>query len=224
MKEGTQVVDHLNTFNTLVVQLTSMEVKIEDEDKVITLLCLLPESWDILVTSISFNSTDVLNYDYVVGVLLAEEMRRKYIQETSTSEAMVIRGRPKENNQRIYSRFKSRGRNGRAKSWYYGKTGHLKKDCWKIKESEVKSTKEEKLAATNSCMTDEVLSVSNSLLYQEEWQLYSGSPHHMCSHRNWFTSYQLVDEGVVFMVNDNSCKIVGVGVIRIRIFMVLLEN
>ena len=53
MKEGTKVVDHLNTFNTLIVQLTSMEVKFEDEDKAITLFCSL--SWDNLVTSISFS-------------------------------------------------------------------------------------------------------------------------------------------------------------------------
>jgi hypothetical protein len=55
MKEGTQVADHLNTFNTLIVQLTSMEVKFEEEDKAITLLCLLPKYWDNLVTSISFS-------------------------------------------------------------------------------------------------------------------------------------------------------------------------
>jgi hypothetical protein len=92
MKEGTKVDDHLNTFNTLIVQLTSMEVKFEDEDKAITLLCSLPESWDNLVTSISFISADVLDYDSVVGALLAEEMRRKSSKETSTSEAMLIRG------------------------------------------------------------------------------------------------------------------------------------
>ena len=77
MKEGTKFVDHLNTFNTLIVQLTSMEVKFEDEDKDITLLCSLPKSWDNLVTSIIFSSTQVLDYDSVVGALLAEEMRRK---------------------------------------------------------------------------------------------------------------------------------------------------
>ena len=57
MKEGTKVADHLNTFNTLIVQLNSTEVKFEDEDKAITLLCLLFESWDNLVTSISFSLT-----------------------------------------------------------------------------------------------------------------------------------------------------------------------
>jgi len=61
MKEGTKVADHLSTFNTLIVQLTSMEVKFEDEDKDITLLCSLPESWDKLVTSVSFISSDVLD-------------------------------------------------------------------------------------------------------------------------------------------------------------------
>jgi hypothetical protein len=84
MKEGTKIVDHLNTFNTLIVQLISMEVKFEDEDKAITLLCLLPESWDNLVTSIIFSSTKVLDYDSVVGALLAKEMRRKSSKETST--------------------------------------------------------------------------------------------------------------------------------------------
>ena len=44
MKEGTTIVDHLNTFNTLIVQLTSMEVNFKDEDKAITLLCSLHES------------------------------------------------------------------------------------------------------------------------------------------------------------------------------------
>jgi hypothetical protein len=92
MKEGTKIVDHLNTFNTLIVQLTSMEVKFKDED----LLCSLPKSWDNIVTSISFISIDVLDYNYVVGDLLVEEMRRKSSKETSTSEAMLVKGRTKE--------------------------------------------------------------------------------------------------------------------------------
>jgi hypothetical protein len=103
MKEGTKVVDHLNTFNTLIIQLTSMEVKFEDEDKAITLLCLLPESWDNLVTSISFSSVDVLDYHSVVGALLAEEMRRKSSKETSNSEVMLVKRRTKEKNERIFS-------------------------------------------------------------------------------------------------------------------------
>jgi hypothetical protein len=146
-----------------------MEVKFEDEDKAITLLCLLPESWDNLVTSIIFSSTKVLDYYSIVGALLAGEMRRKSSKETSTSEATLIRGRTKEKNERSSSRSKSRHKKGKEKCWYYGKIGHLKKDCWKRKESEENSTKEANLAVTNSSMTDQVLSVSSNLQYQEEW-------------------------------------------------------
>ena len=70
-----------------------MEVKFEDEDKAITLLCSLLEFWVNLFTSISFSSANVLDYECVVGALLAKEMRRKSSKETSTSEAMLIRGR-----------------------------------------------------------------------------------------------------------------------------------
>jgi hypothetical protein len=153
-----------------------------------------------------------------VGALLAEEMRRKSGKEISTSEAMLIRGRTKEQNERSSSRSKSRHRKGREKCWYCRKMGHLKKDWWKRKESEDNSTKEANLVVTNSGMTDQVLSVSSNLQYQEEWKLDSGASHHMCSHRNWFISYQSVDEGVVFMGNGIPCKIVGVGSIRIRMF------
>jgi hypothetical protein len=74
------------------------------------------------------------------------------------------------------------------------------------------------LAIKNLGMTDQVLSVSSNLQYQEEWQLDLGASHCMCSHRNWFISYQSIDEGVVFMGNGIPCKTVGIGSIRIRMF------
>ena len=85
MKEGTKIVDHLNTFNTLLVQLTSMGVKFESEDKTITLLCFLSASWDHFVTSISFSATENIEFDVNVGPLLFEETRKKSNLETSTS-------------------------------------------------------------------------------------------------------------------------------------------
>ena len=96
MKEGTSIADHLNAFNTLLVQLQSIEVKIPSEDKAITLLCSLPESWDHFVTSISLSSSETIEFDDVVASLLSEETRRRSNLETSTSEAMMVRGRSKE--------------------------------------------------------------------------------------------------------------------------------
>jgi hypothetical protein len=49
-----------------------MEVKFEDEDKAVTLLCSLPESWDYLVTTMWFSTTNTIDYDIVGGALLYE--------------------------------------------------------------------------------------------------------------------------------------------------------
>jgi hypothetical protein len=75
MKEGTKINDQLNVFNTLICQLTNIEVKFKDEDKVVTLLFSLPKSWDHLVTTVWFNTIDSIDYDTIVGDLLSEETR-----------------------------------------------------------------------------------------------------------------------------------------------------
>ena len=72
MKEGTTITDHLNVFNTLLVQLESIEVKFESEDKAITSICSLPESWDHFVTSISLSISETLEFYDVFGAFLSE--------------------------------------------------------------------------------------------------------------------------------------------------------
>jgi hypothetical protein len=44
----------------------------------------------------------------------------------------------------------------------------------------------------------------------------SGASNHMCLHRNWFSTYQSIDDGFFFMGNDFYCKIVGVGSVQIK--------
>jgi len=131
MKECTKIVEYLNDFNTLLCQLTSIGVKMDEKDKAVTLLCSLPDSWDYVVTSISFSTTDVLEYDSMVSALLTEEVRRKYSSEISTPEAIVARGRSHERAQSSNgkSRSKSKGGKIKARCWYCNKVGHLKKDC-----------------------------------------------------------------------------------------------
>ena len=66
--------ENLNAFNTVVSQLASIDIKILDEDKCVSLLCSLPNSWDILVIAIGSNVI-ALQFDETISSLLTEEMR-----------------------------------------------------------------------------------------------------------------------------------------------------
>ena len=93
MEDGDSVTDHLNVFNTLVSQLIYVDIKMEEEDKCITLLCSLPDSWDNQVIAIASSTKSTLNFEDIVSSLLSEEMRRKYMENHSTYALSVILGR-----------------------------------------------------------------------------------------------------------------------------------
>ena len=59
MEDGDSVTEHLNAFITVVSQLASIDIKISNEDKCISLLCSLPDSWDSLVIAIGSNATSL---------------------------------------------------------------------------------------------------------------------------------------------------------------------
>eukprot|EP00253_Pinus_taeda_P026175 PITA_26175 len=78
MKDGDSVTEHLNAFNTMVSQLSYVDIKSSDEDKCISILCSLLDSWDSLVIAIGSNAT-ALQFEETVSALLTEEMRQKNI-------------------------------------------------------------------------------------------------------------------------------------------------
>ncbi|KAG8478794.1 hypothetical protein CXB51_028696 [Gossypium anomalum] len=52
----------------------------------------------------------------------------------------------------------------------------------------------------------------------EEWILDSGCIFHMNPNWDWFITYETVSKGVVLMGNNASCKIAGVGTIKVKMF------
>ena len=53
MKDGS-LNDHINEFNKIILDLNNIDVRIEDEDRALILLCSLPKSYEHLVTTLLY--------------------------------------------------------------------------------------------------------------------------------------------------------------------------
>jgi hypothetical protein len=224
MRDGDLVVEHLNAFNTVVIQLVSIEIKISYEDKCISLLCSLPDLWDSLVVAIGSNTT-YLKFEEVVSSLLSEEMRQNNMEGHSTY-ALFARGHSQEINRFDFSSGRSKSK-GRSKSprnfvrvcWRCGKEGHYKKQCRskveKKKGSEESSSTEEKTSKEEG--GNVYLASSSTHEDHEAWLVDSGASFHMTLHREWFCEYDKYDGGNVFLGNDSKNIIIGRGRFKLRL-------
>ena len=71
--------------------------------------------------------------------------------------------------------------------------------------------------ATYSDSDGDILSVSSSAnRLIDSWVLDSACSFHVTLHRDWFDTYKSVNCGSVLMGNDATCKVVGIGTIKIE--------
>jgi hypothetical protein len=113
MSNGSLVTENLNAFNTILSQLSSVDIKITEQEKCISLLCSFPDSWDRLFMDIGSNTTK-LELEYVVANMFLEEMRINNMKG-STKHDLVVRGRSFERDKGKYSSRNSKSK-GRSKS------------------------------------------------------------------------------------------------------------
>ena len=76
MSEGGSIAHHLNEFNMLTSQLSSVKVNFDDEVRDLLILCSFPECWNSLFRVVCnfVPSLNTLKFDDVIGVILRDVM------------------------------------------------------------------------------------------------------------------------------------------------------
>jgi len=156
MSESTSVTDHINNLNTLFAQLSAADFNIVENERAELLLQSLLDSYDQLVINITnYNVADLLRFEDVVGTVLEEESKRKnkkdMVESARQIEALVMtRGRSIDHGSsgsQSHDRCQSKKH---LKCYHCGKRGHVKKDCWHLKNG----GKNSKASTSQGCMAN----------------------------------------------------------------------
>ncbi|KAH9696615.1 hypothetical protein KPL71_023232 [Citrus sinensis] len=220
MEEGSSITDHIDAFNKIILDLEDINVKIDDEDKAMILLCSLPSSYENLVDTLMYGR-QTLAMGEVKEALSSKAAIKK---ETRDGECLTAsrRTEKKDTSKNMKKGSKSEPKN--LKCFHCHKEGHFKKDCPELKNKKNNTNEKSGDAAVASEFEESDGYDSTGVLIATDaqtkgnWVLDSGCSFHMCPNKNLFTNYETCDGGIVVMGNDSSCRVVGRGSIRLKMF------
>ena len=214
MKEGDDMLRHINKHQEIVDQLVSVGADISEHEQVWDLLLSLPESYDSLVNALEFS--DDLTLPVLCQRLLLEERKRKQrASEGRSEDALVSSNRFSRNN---FSRTRQKGPNrisnrSEIQCHNCGKYGHIAKDCHGTRSgklyttAECKPCKPCKPSIYCSNLHDPSEEESKRTLFID-----SGASQHMCCVRDFFHDYkELATPEIVRLANNTTISGIGIG-------------
>jgi hypothetical protein len=233
LQEGGSVLNHISVFKEIVADLVSMEVQFDDEDLGLLLLCSLPSSYANFCDTILL-SRDELTLSEVYEALHSREKMKDMVQSdrsSSKGEALYVRGRTEQktyNDSNGHEKIlDGRGRSkSRSKKFckYCKKKSHFIEDCWKLQNKEKRNGMKHKsdgktsvAASENFDNGDVLIAFAGCASMNSEWILDSACSYHVCINKDWFSTYEPVQNGGLLRMGNNApCEVVGIGSVKIR--------
>ncbi|KAH9656595.1 hypothetical protein KPL70_022738 [Citrus sinensis] len=221
MKPGVSMHDHVSRFEKLLADLKNLDEDIKDEVKAMILLHSLPDEYSHFVTTLIYGKSVIVFKDVCTALTSLEIWNNDKNSERASSEVLVSRDWAMEKQKKRggkNSRSKSRSRNiARDECAFCHEKHHWRKDCPKAQKRDGK-----KPAATNMARKDEGSDYSLSITPAayvaslSEWILDTGATYHLCPIKEWFTDFRNLESGAVVIGNDQPCRTMGIGTIRLK--------
>ncbi|CAD6255778.1 unnamed protein product [Miscanthus lutarioriparius] len=184
LQEGGSVMNHLSIFKKIVADLVSMEVKYDDEDLALLLLCSLPTSFANFRDTILLSRDELTLAEVYEALQTREKMKGMVQSDVSSSKGEVLQNKEKRNS------------------------------TYKPKNKSDGDGKASVISAVDNFDSGDVLVVFAG---HDEWILDSACSFHICSNRDWVSSYKSMQSGDVVRMGDNNPReIVGIGSVQIK--------
>src|SRR4051812_37033592 len=92
-EESFAVNEHLDAFNSIIMDLRNVDIKVESKDQALILLCSLPRSYDTFV-DILLHENDSISLDDVSSALKSRELKKSFsdVQDAPTASGLLARG------------------------------------------------------------------------------------------------------------------------------------
>jgi len=206
LKPGQSLQEHLKVFIETFDELAVLGDAVPAEDRVINLLASLPDSYSTLVTALEAKDS-VPTWEAVTQLLLHEEQKLSENNGNTSSQALSV----------VKKDFKSRN------CHFCHKPGHIKKNCFKYKnslknKSEVDSGKAN-IVENNDVSVALFCSVFSSEISDDAaWVIDSGATAHMSNNKKLFTNLEKLDNPIDVKVGDGfELQAVGLGTVSIYV-------
>ncbi|KAG6495421.1 hypothetical protein ZIOFF_043244 [Zingiber officinale] len=101
MQEGTPIQSHLDEFNSIIIDLENLDIKIEDEDKVVLLIVSLPRTFKHFKEIMLYGNRETISLEDVKSNLMSKEKFDVDSSPGETAEGLMVRGRNSERGNQV---------------------------------------------------------------------------------------------------------------------------
>ncbi|GKB22040.1 zinc finger, CCHC-type containing protein, partial [Tanacetum coccineum] len=224
MSPSTKLSDHIDECNKLILDLTNIDIEIEDEDQTLMLLTSLPSSYENFVETLLYRRESLTMEDVQATLNSRELKKRTEGTKEEAGDRLYVKGRSDHSckaHSGGSSRFNSRDATGKLECFICHSESHLKKDCpKKMSSGFVKKGKRDQDCGSsddegNTYFGQALMVVGNDEM--TELIMDSGGSYHMTHKSDFLYDFKVVDGGSIQLGDNRTCTIKGTRKMKIQL-------